>query len=300
MDSFSPGNGLPLDSLTNGGIDDIIRESSDDIDAIVTQWEPLGQRKQALERRLQTRRDPLTLQSHGILPPPKTPPNYYAESQRLERCKTKDYLKNKILQRPDRQTLIQYHILEEANVSPALANCQKNLQRAQLADQLNMKISHRPGPIELIQRNILEADDDIKEAVLNGKVQYQPVNEEDQLGHYSSEDSPPGSVKSIHSPASCETIKIDQDLICTPHEIQHTMRPPSRSDHRRSNSAIRLKKKNNRSKFKFHVYTPSDKSNDRRKESVKIIKNENYENRMNQQKLLLDVSTKFHKINEKF
>lgn len=94
---------------------------------------------------------------------PKTPPNYYAESQRLVRSKTEDYLKKKILQRPDRQTLIQYHILEEANVSPALANNQKNLQRAQLADQLNMKISVRPGPIELIQRNILEAEDGIKE-----------------------------------------------------------------------------------------------------------------------------------------
>lgn len=94
---------------------------------------------------------------------PNTPPNYFAESQKLARCKTQDYLKRKILQRPDRRTLIQQHILEEVNVSPAMANNQKNLQRAQLVDQLNLKIAVRPGPIELIQRNILEADDGIKE-----------------------------------------------------------------------------------------------------------------------------------------
>ena len=50
MNSFSPGNGLPLDSLgglTNGGIDDIIRDSSDDLESIITQWEPIGQRKQS-------------------------------------------------------------------------------------------------------------------------------------------------------------------------------------------------------------------------------------------------------------
>jgi hypothetical protein len=84
-------------------------------------------------------------------------------------------------------------------------------------------------------------------------------------------------------------------------------RPVSRSEHsnRRPNSAVRQKKKINRSKFKFHVYTPNqgsnqEKINERRyddyREHLSIkekllttFKNENYENRMHQQKLLLEV-----------
>lgn len=55
MDSFSPGNGSIgsglrlVDSLTlDGGIDDIIRESSDDIDLLTAQWPPLCLRKQGI------------------------------------------------------------------------------------------------------------------------------------------------------------------------------------------------------------------------------------------------------------
>ena len=50
MDSFSPGGRFSQshESLTNGTVDDIIRESSDDIDhrSIIDQWPPVGQRKQ--------------------------------------------------------------------------------------------------------------------------------------------------------------------------------------------------------------------------------------------------------------
>ena len=50
MDSFSPGGRFSQshESLTNGTVDEIIRESSDDIDhrSIIDQWPPVGQRKQ--------------------------------------------------------------------------------------------------------------------------------------------------------------------------------------------------------------------------------------------------------------
>lgn len=52
MDSFSPGGRFSQthESLTNGTVDEIIRESSDDIDhrSIIDQWPPVGQRKQGL------------------------------------------------------------------------------------------------------------------------------------------------------------------------------------------------------------------------------------------------------------
>lgn len=61
--------------------------------------------------------------------------------------------------------------------------------------------------------------------MLNGKVQYQPVNEEELASHYSSEDSPPGSVNSaVPSPATSDTMKLEHDMLCTQNDIPHSIR----------------------------------------------------------------------------
>jgi hypothetical protein len=165
---------------------------------------PLNERKQALERQLQTRRDPETLQSHGILPPSNKPSHYYIESRQFERARTEDFLNKRLGQRPDKKTLIGYHILpEETNVSPLIIEPQKRLQKAQLAHRLSEKISVRPGPLELIQKGIIEPDNlQLTNNIRNGRVPYEPVDGYDLTNQSyvfsSAENSPQNS--SISSP----------------------------------------------------------------------------------------------------
>ena len=80
-----------------------------------------------MERQLQTRRDPETLQSHGILPrkflvifqnlkitsAPNKPSHYYMEARHLERARAEDFLNKRLAQRPDKKTLIgvSFHFL---------------------------------------------------------------------------------------------------------------------------------------------------------------------------------------------
>lgn len=269
----------PLDSLSGAKLDQQIRDSSEDMMGcdIIHELGSIGQRRQALERGLLTRRDPTILQQQGILPPPKTPATHFYESKCLARRKTEDYLKNKIAQRPDRKTLIEYHILEDNNVSPSLANSQKNLQRAQLQDQLNLKIGTRPGPIELIQRNILPVDESIKQKIHDN---YFTEPRFDSPG-YSPGNSPPGQTLSFDSSGDFD--------------FNQSSRPSSRIGDTRC-SRKQVQKMHKRSKFKFHVYSPAE--NKTKKESIQSTTQESYEDRLRQQQLLLEMDNLQHHIEQ--
>merc|ERR1711970_1596903 len=75
------------ESLTDNNFEDIFESSTTDCTDIYSELPPLNERKIALERQLQTRRDCQTLQSQGILPPRNAPPHYYAEAKHLERAR---------------------------------------------------------------------------------------------------------------------------------------------------------------------------------------------------------------------
>jgi len=81
-------------------------------------------------------------------------------------------LRYKIISRPDRQLLIEHNILSDTTAAPAIQNTQRQLKRARLADNLNDKLAARPGVLELVANNILQTDPTVKEAILDGRIQF--------------------------------------------------------------------------------------------------------------------------------
>ncbi|CAF1102412.1 unnamed protein product [Rotaria sp. Silwood1] len=132
----------------------------------------LEKNRESLKRKLQTRRSLQQLVDVGILPTPKVSLPFYQQRKQLQMRKTKDILKNKILFRPDRQLLIEHNILSDTTAAPAIQQTQCQLRRARLVDNLNNKLSVRPGILELVANNIVEIDSNLKQAILNGNIQY--------------------------------------------------------------------------------------------------------------------------------
>uniref|UniRef100_H3A8T7 Myocardin related transcription factor A n=1 Tax=Latimeria chalumnae TaxID=7897 RepID=H3A8T7_LATCH len=126
---------------------------------------------------------------------------------------TEDYLKRKIRSRPERSELVRMHILEETSVEPSLQAKQLKLKRARLADDLNEKIAQRPGPMELIEKNILPVESSLKEAIIDGQVDYPKVVDSSSFDEDSSDALSPeqpgsqdsqGSVPSPSEPRATE------------------------------------------------------------------------------------------------
>ncbi|XP_030630063.1 myocardin-related transcription factor B [Chanos chanos] len=133
---------------------------------------PLNERKNVLQLRLQQRRTREQLVDQGIMPPLKSPAAFHEQIRSLERARTENFLKHKIRSRPERAELVRMHILQETHAEPSLQATQLKLKRARLADDLNEKIAQRPGPMELVEKNILPVDSSVKEAIIDGQMQY--------------------------------------------------------------------------------------------------------------------------------
>ncbi|KAG9267657.1 MKL/myocardin-like protein 2 isoform X2 [Astyanax mexicanus] len=133
---------------------------------------PLNERKNVLQLRLQQRRTREQLVDQGIMPPLKSPAAFHEQIRSLERARTENFLKHKIRSRPERAELVRMHILQETAAEPSLQATQLKLKRARLADDLNEKIAQRPGPMELVEKNILPVDSSLKEAIIDGQMQY--------------------------------------------------------------------------------------------------------------------------------
>ncbi|XP_050979842.1 myocardin-related transcription factor B isoform X2 [Labeo rohita] len=159
---------------------------------------PLNERKNVLQLRLQQRRTREQLVDQGIMPPLKSPAAFHEQIRSLERARTENFLKHKIRSRPERAELVRMHILQETVAEPSLQATQLKLKRARLADDLNEKIAQRPGPMELVEKNILPVDSSVKEAIIDGQMQYPRTLEE-----LADEDS--GDAFSPEQPASQES-----------------------------------------------------------------------------------------------
>ncbi|XP_051522676.1 myocardin-related transcription factor B-like isoform X2 [Myxocyprinus asiaticus] len=179
---------------------------------------PLNERKNVLQLRLQQRRTREQLVDQGIMPPLKSPAAFHEQIRSLERARTENFLKHKIRSRPERAELVRMHILQETVAEPSLQATQLKLKRARLADDLNEKIAQRPGPMELVEKNILPVDSSVKEAIIDGQMQYPKILE----GYPIDEDSgdalspeQPGSQESqgsASSPGEARTIEVPSPL----------------------------------------------------------------------------------------
>uniref|UniRef100_A0A671LMW0 MKL/myocardin-like protein 2 n=1 Tax=Sinocyclocheilus anshuiensis TaxID=1608454 RepID=A0A671LMW0_9TELE len=170
---------------------------------------PLNERKNVLQLRLQQRRTREQLVDQGIMPPLKSPAAFHEQIRSLERARTENFLKHKIRSRPERAELVRMHILQETVAVPSLQATQLRLKRARLADDLNEKIAQRPGPMELVEKNILPVDSSVKEAIIDGQMQYPRTLEE-----LADEDS--GDAFSPEQPASQES----QGSAASPGEVR--------------------------------------------------------------------------------
>ncbi|XP_066530060.1 myocardin-related transcription factor B isoform X2 [Hoplias malabaricus] len=214
---------------------------------------PIKERKNVLQLRLQQRRTREQLADQGIMPPLKTPAAFHEQIRSLERARTENFLKHKIRTRPERAELVRMHILQETLAEPCLQATQMKLKRARLADDLNEKISQRPGPMELVEKNILPVDSSVKEAIIEGQVNYDktlavynfdddsseamspdgPASQESQcsvpspreakLPEISSASQSPGSSLQLCSP----TVQSSELLGHTSSEDQANARPPA-------------------------------------------------------------------------
>ncbi|XP_055032802.2 myocardin-related transcription factor B isoform X2 [Misgurnus anguillicaudatus] len=184
---------------------------------------PLNERKNVLQLRLQQRRTREQLVDQGIMPPLKSPAAFHEQIRSLERARTENFLKHKIRSRPERSELVRMHILQETVAEPSLQATQLKLKRARLADDLNEKIAQRPGPMELVEKNILPVDSTVKEAIIDGQMQYPKIFEEYPIDEDSDALSPeqPGSQESQGSAASPRDARtMEEPLLLPNHFIQ--------------------------------------------------------------------------------
>lgn len=186
---------LPIDSLASQDLcmDDHVPSSSSSTTADETQGSrpthsPLfyledaslqtnkEKNKESLKRKLMFRRTVTELVDQGIYPS-QTPAAFAEQSKHLQRAQTGDRLKQKIQCRPDRTMLIQHNILNECKADSSLIGKIGQLKRARLTDELNEKLAHRPGPLELVCEDILVVDPALKDAIIEGKIEYHRTQE---------------------------------------------------------------------------------------------------------------------------
>lgn len=117
-----------------------------------------SERRNSLEKHLQTRPDQRDLKERHILLDTNVAPSLQAASQGLARQSTTDSLKKHLEKRPDREALIERNILPAVNAAPALQAHALELEKNMRADSLEQKIQHRPQPDELISHGILGDD----------------------------------------------------------------------------------------------------------------------------------------------
>ncbi|MCJ1376379.1 hypothetical protein MMC20_007621 [Loxospora ochrophaea] len=117
------------------------------------------ERRNSLEKHLQTRPDPQDLKDRHILLDTNAAPALQAAAQDLERQRATDSLKKGLERRPDREELIERNILPDSTAAPALQSQQRELEKHMRADSLEQKLQNRPAPEELVKEGILTEDD---------------------------------------------------------------------------------------------------------------------------------------------
>ncbi|KKY17979.1 putative rpel repeat protein [Phaeomoniella chlamydospora] len=108
------------------------------------------ERRNSLEKHLQTRPEPQDLKDRHILLDTNAAPALQAAQQELERQKATDSLKKQLEKRPDRDELVERQ---------ASHRYEKELEKHMRADSLEHKLQNRPKPEELVKEGILEPDE---------------------------------------------------------------------------------------------------------------------------------------------
>ncbi|KAG8533065.1 uncharacterized protein KY384_001848 [Bacidia gigantensis] len=117
------------------------------------------ERRNSLEKHLQTRPDPKDLKDRNILPQSNAAPALQQAQLELERNQATDALRKKLEKRPDKQELVDHNILPDSTAAPAIQGQQKELEKHMRADSLEQKIQQRPKPDELVKEGILNKDE---------------------------------------------------------------------------------------------------------------------------------------------
>ena len=152
------------------------------------------ERRNSLEKHLQTRPDPQDLKDRHILLDTNAAPcvifldslhtelslrrSLQAAAQELERQRATDNLKKGLERRPERDELVEReypthisfapyrddnhaagNILPDTTAAPALQEKQKELEKHMRMNSLEQKLQNRPKPDELVKDGILGADE---------------------------------------------------------------------------------------------------------------------------------------------
>ncbi|OKL63099.1 hypothetical protein UA08_01222 [Talaromyces atroroseus] len=132
--------------------------SPDTLDPSINQ-----QRRDSLEKHLQTRPELQDLKDRHILLNTSLAPGLQAAQADLARHQASDSLRKHLEHRPDRDELVDKNILPSSarnDVAPALQANARELERSMLADNLENKIKGRPDPEQLIEKGILDGSED--------------------------------------------------------------------------------------------------------------------------------------------
>ncbi|MCJ1330175.1 hypothetical protein MMC10_006858 [Thelotrema lepadinum] len=117
------------------------------------------ERRNSLEKHLQTRPDTQDLKDRHILLDTNAAPSLQAAAQELERQRATDSLKKGLERRPERDELVERNILPDTSAAPALQEKQKELEKHMRMNSLEQKLQNRPKPDELVKDGILGADE---------------------------------------------------------------------------------------------------------------------------------------------
>ncbi|KAJ6147197.1 hypothetical protein N7497_009179, partial [Penicillium chrysogenum] len=126
---------------------------------------PTSERRNSLEKHLQTRPDMQDLKNRHILLDTNVAPALQSARQELDRQRATDSLKKNLEKRPDKDELVERNILPATSAAPALQAHAQELKRHMLADNLEHKIQNRPQPEELISQGILSEDENPRSPV---------------------------------------------------------------------------------------------------------------------------------------
>ncbi|KAJ5820508.1 hypothetical protein N7474_006099 [Penicillium riverlandense] len=123
-----------------------------------------SERRNSLEKHLQTRPDMQDLKDRHILLDTNVAPSLQAARQDLDRQRATDNLKRNLEKRPEREELIERNILPASTAAPSLQAHARELEKNMLADSLEHKIQNRPQPEDLISQGILSEEEDPRSA----------------------------------------------------------------------------------------------------------------------------------------
>ncbi|KAK0810531.1 hypothetical protein LTR91_004761 [Friedmanniomyces endolithicus] len=118
---------------------------------------PISQleRRNSLEKHLQTRPEEQDLKNRHILLDTTAAPALQAKQAGLERQRITGLSK-----RPEKEDLVEKNILPDSSVAPALQEKQRELQKHMRANSLEKSLQARPKPEELVREGILHADEE--------------------------------------------------------------------------------------------------------------------------------------------